>query len=92
MVCIAGGVAAGFVYANLECWLPRRKPDEVNWNEDAGVVLQNLVYHRLEARRNGLNQIILQKGTDSGEQEFILTKPPPEFPPARFFLINFHLM
>jgi len=48
---LAGGVAAGFVYANLEYWLPRKKPDE--------------------------------KGTDSGEQEFILTKPPPEFPPAR---------
>ena len=41
MVCIAGGVAAGFVYANLEYWLPRKKPDEVNWNDDAGVVLQN---------------------------------------------------
>ena len=47
------------------------------------------MHHRLEARRN---QIIFQKGTDSGEQEFILTKPPPEFPPARFFLINFHIM
>jgi len=48
---LAGGVAAGFIYANLEFWLPGKKPAE--------------------------------KGTDIGEQEFILSQAPPEFPPAR---------
>jgi len=50
---LAGGVAAGFIYANLEFWIPAlsKKPEE--------------------------------KGTASDDREFMLEKPPPEFPPAR---------
>ena len=53
LICVTGGVAAGFIYANLEYWLPGKKPAEVKWNEYsywwrcwisvANCVLQNYV-------------------------------------------------